>query len=573
MSQLKRNKKSKSLKNSFHIFISKLFCKYITLFILVLLVLTYFPSSLWHFPDGIGYYSYLPAVFKYKNYDFYKIIKTYTPNIIGTTKSGFVINDFDIGCSIVWLPVYFLASLFENEKISILFTNFFSSLLGLGSLWIFLKFAKEKLKINKRISFFICICVFLGTPLLFYSYAIPQNAHTTAAFLCSLFFIFWFNTINEFTFRRFLTLGILLGIISCVRLQRIILIIPIILEFILKIANRNLEVQKIKKYFLCLIVLITGFFVGFSPSLVNSKIIFSQLMIPKLYTISLNRFIISHIFEVLFSSYHSVILWTPLILLSILGLIRGLKYNFLISLSLILVFLIETFIISLVISPGGGASFGIRYYTDLIFIFAMGLYFLFISKKYKFYFIVLSILCSLWTFILFILSLTNQIDLLEVYSLKNFFINISTGFKNLNVTLKPRYIAEFEIYLFLLFILLVTKFSASIFYNTILRLQNINLLCVSLVIYLIFFNYSLIKAGLFNRITYKKEIFEESLILEDYQKFYILAGINIRLKYYKTTNQTEKLNFYLSLKEKIKPKSYTGRKVILPLFYNYVDFS
>lgn len=556
-----RNKRNKdlNLRNNYFYYY-----KNIAILILFILLLIYLPTPLWHFPDGIGYYSYLPAIFKYKNYDFYPSIKRYTPGIIGTTKNGFIINDFDIGCSIIWYPVYFFSKIFENENISILFINFFSSLLGLCSLLIFYKFLTKKLNFNKTTSFYICVYLLSGTPLLFYSYAIPQNPHTTACFLCSLFLVYWISRIGNFSYERFLFMGLLLGIISTVRLQRITLILPVIIEFLFQITK---DLKNFKKYIPIIFYFIISFLIGISPSLINSKILFSELTIPKLYTVSINKYIFSSLYEVLFSSYHSLLLWTPIILLSILGLIIGIKNNKIVSISLLSVVITEIFISSLVISPGGGASFGIRYYTDLTFIFGVGIYFLFLSfHKLKIYLIIIFFVLSTWSFVLFLLSLTQIIDLLEVYEIRTFFINILEGIKNLSITLKPRHILETEKYLFLSIILLSTIYLTIKIYNLLIS-HKVTFLYFLLVFYLLFFNYNLIRAGLLNRIVYKKEIFEQSLTLEDYQKFYTLAGINVRLKYYKITKQQDKFQFYYSLKEKLKPQSYFGKRIIIPLFY------
>ncbi|MCX7957143.1 MAG: hypothetical protein N2643_04535 [Endomicrobia bacterium] len=543
------------------------FTKFIAYIIVVLLLLTYLPTPVWHFPDGIGYYSYLPAIFKYKNYDFYNTIKTYTSGIIGTTQNGFVINDFDIGSSIVWTFVYLISNLFENEKISIIFINFFSSILGLSSLFVFYIFITEKLNFSKFFSFYICGCLLLGTPLLFYTYTIPQNPHTIAAFLCSLYFIFWISTIGNLSIKRFLFLGILLGIISTLRLQRIILFIPVFLELILEILNTK-GVKFLKRFFLILLVFTISFILGFSPSLINSKIIFSQFTIPKLYTLSLNKYIFHSIYEVLFSSYHSVVLWTPIILISIIGLIVGIKQHKIITLSFIMIFILDTIIIGLTISPGGGSSFGIRYYTDLIFIFGIGIYFLLnYLRNSKLYFIIISSILCLWTFVLFILASTNKIDLLEVYETKSFFSNVILGIKNLTISFKPRYLFnEIDQYIFLSIILFLTFFIVLKTYSLLCN-KKIYLLFIIAISHLFFFNYSLIKAGILNRIVYKKEVFENSLSLEDYQKFYTLAGLKVRLKYYKITKQKNKFEFYNLLKEKLKPKSYFGKK-IFNIFYN-----
>ncbi|MFN3550484.1 MAG: hypothetical protein ACK4WJ_01565 [Endomicrobiia bacterium] len=531
--------------------------------ILLLLILVYLPTTLWHFPDGIGYYSYLPAVFKFKNYDFYNIFRNYTSGIIGITKSGFLINDFDIGCSVVWFFVYHISMLFEKETISILFVNFFSSVLGLSGLIILFKFLVEKLNFDKTNSFFICLNLLLGTPLLFYIYSIPQNPHITSYFLCSLYFYFLLSQ-DEFKLRRYLFSGILLGIISSLRLQRIILIILPMTE----IFSILIKTKDFKKFVYSIFMFILGISIGFSPQIINSKILFSSFIPPKFYTIKLTKYFFSSIYEILFGSYHSVLLWTPLMIVSVVGLLIGIKYNFFLSLNFILIFILETFVIATVISPGGGASFGIRYYTDISFVFGLGLYFLFRfsqqNRKILFFVKMIILLCSLWSLILFLLSTSGKIDLIEVYSVKDFFSNIIFGLKNFRLSLRPRYYTEGEIYIFLFLILVLTVFInyklCKILSNT--KDNTIWFMIIILSLYLLYFDMKLINSGIFNRVVYKKEVFEQSLNEEDYKNFYNLAGIKVRLKYYSLTRQEEKYNFFLRLKEKYLPKSYLGKKFV-----------
>ncbi|MCS7150977.1 MAG: glycosyltransferase family 39 protein [Endomicrobia bacterium] len=524
---------------------------------LFLLLIIYLPTTIWHFPDGIGYYSYLPAIFKYGNYDFYSIFKSFTPGIIGITHKGFVVNDFDIGYSFICWPVYLFSMIYESETFSIMITNFFSSLLGLVSLFILYKFLVENLFLEKKYSMLICLCTLIGTPLLFYSYSVPQNPHTVAAFLCSiyLYFVLTLSEKNE-TFYTYSLLGVLLGIISSVRMQRIILALPLLINLFIKM----LKPMYFKKYILLLLTFFVSFIVGLSPQLINSTIQFGTPLPPKIYTLHVNKYLLLLIYETLFSSYHSIILWTPLIFISFIGLFILLKINWLFSVKLLSVIILEILTVSLVISPGGGASFGIRYLTDIIFIVGVGLYFLvkLSSNKTRIFVITIMLMCSLWSFILFILSTNNKIDLLKVYHIRDFITKIFVELKYLNLTLKPRYIPDTDVYLLLTFILLIIIF-ISTKYNRIINTFVCKWIFIILILSLTIFDGYLLSAGVLNRVVYKEEIYKRSLTLSEYQKFYTLAGLKIRLKYYRLTKQKEKFDYYLTLRDKFWPKTYLGK--------------
>lgn len=536
--------------------------------VIFLLILIYLPVPLWHFPDGIGYYSYLPAVFKYNNYDFYPVMKSYKLSIIGINTKGFLINDFDIGYSVVCLPVYFVSQIFENETVCMLITNFFSSVLGLFSLLIIHRFLTKNLFLDKKLSLFICVCLLLGTPLLFYSYSIPQNPHTIAAFLSSIY-LYLVLSLEEKqeTILTYSLIGLLLGIICCIRLQRVILAIPFLIDIVIKIFRT----KNFKKYFYLTSGFVGFFIIGVSPQLINSIIQFGTFTPAKIYTISLNKYLFSSIYETLFSSYHSVLLWTPLILVSVAGFVLSLKINFLFSIKMLLIFIAEIVIISLVISPGGGASFGIRYLTDLVFMFGVGLYLLIKLSPQKMVKLIIGVisLCSIWTFILFVLSTSGKIDLLEVYSTKDFFNKVLTGIQNIKINLNPRYVADSDIYIFLTLVLLFTLFISNKFSIIIKNQLSSKITFAILTSYLIVFNINLFVAGTINRVVYKKDLYDSALTQEDYQRFYTLAGIKVRLKYYYITKQKSKFDYYLGLKEKFLPKTALGKYYVNVLYNDF----
>lgn len=544
---------------------NRLFNKWIFYFLFLIatiFIVVYLPNPLWQYPDGIGYYSYLPAIFSTKDYDFLNVMKSYSPFApLCITQKGFVLNEFGIGCSVTWLPAYLLSLGFESEKVGIVFVNFLSSLLGLLSLFLIYK-TLLFLGADKKISALICIFVLIGTPLLFYIYIVPQSPHTVTAFLCSIYLFYWIITIGQVEFKRFAILGLLLGLATSVREQEILFGVTIFNEVLYKI----IKTKQLKRYFLASAVLLLMFLVGVSPYVMNSLILFGRLTVPRGYIISLKDFSLSFVYEVLFSSYHSVVLWTPIMFLSLVGLILGLSKNILISISCLLIFVLQVFVISLALpAPGGGWSFGVRYLTDSILIFSLGLMHVFqYLKNKKLKYVLLIICCGtcLWSLILLLLAAKGCIDLLEVYHIKTFFTLV---YKNLlptvkSISLKPRYIEFTEYWVFFLSIFIFSTFLMRKTYRLLTSKTNYKLLLVFLVnIYILFFNIHLLKSGVINRVVYRK--YDEFVSLTDYQNFYLLAGLRVRLKYYKVTNQPQMYNYYLKLRQKIKFQSPKMREI------------
>ncbi len=142
------------------------------------------------------------------------------------------------------------------------------------------------------------------------------------------------------------------------------------------------------------------------------------------------------------------------------------------------------------------------------------------------------------------LTTSGKIDLIEVYSVKDFFLNVFFSIKNFKLSLKPRYYAEVEIYIFLIFVftIFINKKIFKILSAT--KDNMIWLMIIFLSLYLLYFDTNLIYAGIFKRVLYKKEVFENSLNEEDYKKFFNFAAIKVRFKYYSLTKQQKNINFF-----------------------------
>jgi len=530
-------------------------------------IILYFPTSLWHFPDGIGYYSYLPVLFVLKNYDFMPLYKLYTHNI-GVSDRGFVINDFSCGCAVLWSVAYLISRIFESGQISIIFVNFFSSLFGIFSLYFVYK-TLLLFKINNLLSKVITLFVFVGSPLLFYCYVVPQNPHTMTAFLCSAYLYFWLSTLKQKRLSRWFVLGTILGLATLIREQEVLFVFPLVLE----IFEDVFTYKKFGKfYFKAICVFMSAFLLALSAYFLNSLIMFGKIIVPKGYTISLKQLSFSSVFDVLFSSYHGIFWWTPILFVGILGLFLGIKEKLVVFVSFILILFSEIFLISLVVSPAGGWSFGIRYLTDCLLIFAVGIaqvYSFLKSSKAKYvFFIICSILC-LWTVILLILSAKNSISLIEPYTVSEFINVVINNFGNLfRIKVLPRIVLDTEKYFFMSILFIICFCFTKLIYSAISSNTSRILLSTVLISLIIFFNFKIINAGIFNRIVYRD--YKGFLSFNDYKNYYLLAGLRVRVKYYKKTGNKKKYQFYFNMLKNLKFETEKG-KILYKSFIEYLE--
>ena len=541
-----------------------LFTKVLYIIIFVFAII-YLPTPIWHFPDGIGYYSYLPVLFEQKNYDFKPLFDLYTTNVAITNK-GFVVNDFSCGSAVMWLLAYIISRIFESRSVSIIFVNFFSSLLGIFSLFFVYKtlllFKTEKF-IAKLISFFI----FLGSPLVFYSYVIPQNPHTVTAFLCSVFLYFWLSTYGQKKLARWILLGLILGLATLVREQEVLFGMCLIIELISEVI-KNKKFDKI--YFKFISVFLITFLFVLTPYFLNSMIVFGNVFIPKSYTLSFTKFSLYSVLDVIFSAYHGLFWWTPVLVLGIAGLFFGLNKNFVVSVSFILILFLQIVLISLVTAPGGGSSFGIRYLTDCSTIFAFGIYQIYSllkNSRIKFLFLSICGILTLWTVMLVILSAKGIVNLLEPYTMKEFLTVVIKNIGNvIKIKFSPRIILDYDQYFFIVIIFVLCFSITKLLYSVIKNNTAYWAVIMGVIFAIVLFDIKMFESGVGNRVVYKN--YKEFLSFNDYKNYFLLAGLKVRIKYYKKIKDEKNYQHYFEIAKNLNFETLKGKNLYNIMFPN-----
>src|SRR4030042_6882398 len=112
----------------------------------------------------------------------------------------------------------------------------------------------------------------------------------------------------------------------------------------------------------------------------------------------------------LFSLYHGLFIWSPIIVMSVLGLIHMAKRNPDHGMPFLIIFICQVYINACIITWWEAASFGGRQFTACFPLFCLGLihfYNTFKSSIWK----IIGWICVAWTLILFIEVVTGYIDL------------------------------------------------------------------------------------------------------------------------------------------------------------------
>ncbi len=324
------------------------------------------------YDDVEEYYAYLPVLFLPQNSN--AIDSAINTNTLKYSKRT-------IGMAILYSPFFFIADIiaghggYDRDGYSapyqnlIHFGTIFYCLLGL---W----FCRKSLLLffNDTTVFISLLCIYLGTNLFFYTYGNGEMAHSYLFFLFSVFIYSTLKWVLKNSSFYLLILSFILGLITLIRPSDIIIIL---FPLLFKINSIDNFVSRIKFIFAKPILLSIAAFFFLLP-------LFTQMLIWKsftghyIYYSYVNErffFLDPQLTNILFSFRKGWLIYTPIMIFSLIGLVlskKHLKEFFIFS---IVFFLFNTYLLSCWWDWSYGGSFGcraiIQSYAFLIFPFAV----------------------------------------------------------------------------------------------------------------------------------------------------------------------------------------------------------
>ncbi|MEW6103419.1 MAG: hypothetical protein AB1630_06340 [bacterium] len=372
------------------------------------------------YPDGLGYFIYTRSLLLDHNLSFLNELKSLSINpeankYFHYTQNGYISSPFAIGTPILWIPFFLFA------HILILFCNFFktgyiiptdgnsylylfsvslgSCIYGILSLFLSLKLCLRLFLIKD--SFLSLLAIWLSSPFVFCFYYMPNYSHLADSFAISLFLLMWVSSKDKNGLVWWFIYGISFGLLVLVRWQNLLLGILLLIPL------------RIHKLFIQHILFGIGSFVVFLPQLIAWKIIYGKFfLIPQ--GEGFMRWTNPEILKFLFSSWHGLYSWTPILFFSTIGLFLLYKIDKRLFIGFLLIILIQLYVNSCVADWWAGISFGARRLTGLTPIFILGLacFLCFLRKGIIRYFLVS--ICFFWSFTL-ILSMLSSPDYLGEY--------------------------------------------------------------------------------------------------------------------------------------------------------------
>ena len=318
--------------------------------------------------DGIGYFAYLHSVAVDRDLQLADEYREATaagipvwPGLVDSvTATGRTADFFPVGPALLASPAY-LAALALRPSGEPQWRAPFATAITLASLLygllaLFLSFGLAGIVVGRRPAAVATFAAAAATPFAYYLLYEPSYSHTFSAFLVAAFLAFWWHGREGRSWKGWLFLGLLGGLMATTRFQD---------GPLLAIALLDLRSARWR-----LLLLLPGILVGFAPQLAVDRILFGTWLPVRPAGQDL-QLLPGHYWQVLFSSDHGLFVWSPVLLLAVLGLVllpdRRLKLGFAYAL------IVETLINGAAPDWSAGFSFGMRRFLDLTPFFVVGL--------------------------------------------------------------------------------------------------------------------------------------------------------------------------------------------------------
>ena len=302
------------------------------------------------------------------------------------TATGHVRNMMAIGVPILWAPLFLcvtlgvwvarlLGSAYPLDGFGALFqasAGFSGILAATIGAWLTYRFTAHVYGI--RIGIWSTLAVWLGTNAIYYSMISPTYSHAASMLVLSAFFFRWATTFDRQTAGRYAQLGALAGLATLVRWQDAVFLIVPLIDVIWHVragaAGRSPRVGW-RKGILNLAVCGIAWIAVFSPQIAVWMVLYGQpVAMPQ--GSEWMQWGNPRVAAVLFSDWHGLFTWTPLVALAVIGLIPLWQRDRRMAAGMIAAFLVSVYANAAVIEWWAGEAYGSRRFVSCVPIFAVG---------------------------------------------------------------------------------------------------------------------------------------------------------------------------------------------------------
>ncbi|NQU42708.1 hypothetical protein HQ520_05450 [bacterium] len=395
-----------------------------------------------HGNDGVRHYSYCRSLVLDRDLDFSNEFRRYfeegeLEQIRIDPATGLPGNTQGIGSGLLWMPFFLaghliaLVSRFPADGYSAPYVwtvCLGTSLYALAGLILLTSLAAWRFGAGSGL--FGVLSVWLGSPLVFYMYLHPSMSHGCSFFLVALLVWECARWREKRSRLRGVVMGLTVGLAAATRINNaVFLLIPAAVWLEGAVQGRRGGIGR-SVVFAGLIG--SGVILGFLPQMVAWKVFHgSWFSGPRQYDLGGNITLLasSHFFELLFSGWRGLFVWSPVLIPATIGLVFLAGRRDVLAITLTIAFAAQLWVIGGWAFWHGSASFGQRFFINFVPAFALGSGYLFSRLRRGWprrAFLGLVGFCLLWTAGLAVQYVSRMIDREECVTLRTLVVNQAT---------------------------------------------------------------------------------------------------------------------------------------------------
>lgn len=303
------------------------------------------------------------------------------------TPTGHMRNYMPVGPALLWAPLFLLVTAavallnlagvaYPLDGFARLFqaTAGFSGILAAtAGTWI--AFRAAATLFDRRAAIWATLAVWLGSSAVYYSLVSPAYSHSASMLVVSAFWLAWIRTRGRQDARRYGALGLLVGLAALMRWQDAILLVVPALDAAWH--RRTLGLAGIvSRLGACAAAAVFAFI----PQMIVWHVLFGQpLTVPQ--GPGFMRWTEPALLATLFSDNHGLVTWTPVVAVSLAGLVPLVRRDSLVGTAAVLFVTLSWYVNASVADWWAGEAFGARRFLSCYPVFVLGLAAVFESRR------------------------------------------------------------------------------------------------------------------------------------------------------------------------------------------------
>lgn len=296
------------------------------------------------------------------------------------TATGHVRNLMPVGPAILWSPA-FLAVAAVTWSGHFLgwdypldgYGRLFQATAGLtgvvaAAAGVWLAFLTASELFTRRAASWSAVVLWLSSSAVYYSVISPTYSHAASLLATSLFWYVFVRRRDKSTIERYLSLGVLGGVAALMRWQDAIILSAVLIDLLWRIG-RELNLRQVAgRGLACLIASL----VAFSPQMLVWQALYgTPLSIPQ--GEDFMRWGSPALRAVLFSYWHGLFLWTPVVAIAVVGLAYLWRRDRMVFGAAMTFFALSWYVNAAAADWWAGEAFGSRRFVSCFAVFTLGL--------------------------------------------------------------------------------------------------------------------------------------------------------------------------------------------------------